>query len=250
MGKTLKIETIVFMEVLSVDHLDPSISDYVCGFDVSNNIRIIPLKQNKKKANAFVPYRLNGELQTPPYEEGQFCLFLIGGEWKQTPFCGDEWWGEVFRLGYSRTNTRGSKWYTDGEVALMLHPDEEVPPGFIQGRIYTGWSKAGLQSPIKNKLRAHDPKTGEDGFFNEIPANFIAGVPPEKRKPKGLPPSADPRARIDIISKKEEIIQSYLSGDSMATLGKRYNTYSSAINKWITMWGVPKRSRGRRSVKT
>jgi len=234
------------VEPLSVDHLDPSISGYICGFDIDENIRIISLKQNKKKSNAFVPYRLYEEFQKPPRQEGQICLFLINEEWKPISFGGEKWWEEVFRLGYSRTNTRGSKWYTDGEVALMLHPDEEVPPGFIQGRIYTGWSITGLQSPIKNKLRAHNPETSEDGFFNAIPANFIAGVPPEKRKPRGYLPSC---TRTDILYKKDEIIQAYLLGDSTVVLGEHYNTSARTINNWLTKWEIPKRSTSRKNRK-
>lgn len=234
------------MEIYSVDHLDPSISDYICGLDISQNIRIIPLELNKKKSNAFVYYRLSGEFQEPPSQEGQICLFLINEEWKPLSFGGDEWWNEATRLGYSRTNTRGSKWYTNGEIDLMLHPDEKVPPGFIRGRRYTGWSKGGFQSPNKNKSRAYNPETGEDGFFDEIPKDFIAGVPPEKRKPKGLLPSG---TRTDILHKKDEIIQAYLLGDSTVILGERYNTSARTINNWLTKWGIPKRSTSRKGRK-
>lgn len=214
------------MFVTSEDHLDPLISNFVCGLDQPNNIRHIDLDLNKKKSNAFVPYRLLKD-SLPPLTEGDLCLFLVEEEWKEIPFCGEDWWGEATRIGYSRTNARGTSWYNNGVVSRMFHPDEKVPPGFIEGRIYTGWKVENPQSAIKGKTRAYNPLTGEDGFFDEVPVGFKLGIPPSKRNP-GKPKE---------VSKKwlKEICLWYEAGfttrDIAAILGLTAPTINSILRK-------------------
>jgi hypothetical protein len=169
------------MFVTSEDHLDPLLSNFVCGLDQPNNIRHIDLSLNKQKSNAFVPYRL-GMGDKPPCAEGDICSFLIENEWIETPFGGEQWWKEATRIGYSRTNTRGTSWYNNGIVSRMFHPNDEIPPDFVEGRIYTGW-EVSRDHPGMGKKRAYNPSTGEDGFFDEIPPEYLPGVPPEKRNP-------------------------------------------------------------------
>jgi hypothetical protein len=228
------------MFVTSVDHLDPLLSNFICGLDQPNNIRHIDLSLNKKKSNAFVPYRL-GMDDTPPCAEGDICSFLIENEWVKAPFGGKEWWEEATRIGYSRTNARGSSWYNNGVVAKMIHPDEEIPPGFVEGRIYGGCGES-REHPGKGKKRAYNPSTGEDGFFDEIPLGYLPGVPPEKRRPKGLPGSS---TRWDIANSREEICRRYLEGESTVDLGERFHTSARTINNWLIKWGIPKRSTSR-----
>lgn len=231
------------MFITSTDHLDPLISNFICGLDQDNNTRTIDLELNKKKSNAFVPYRL-GANDYPPLHEGQLCWFLIEGEWSKEPFCGERWWIEATRLGYSRTNARGTKWYTNGIESRMVHTDEEIPQGFVPGRIYTGWTTEGYTSPVKGKVRAHNPETGQDGFFNEIPHGFVKGMPPEKRKPKpkGFLPGV---TRMDILNSKDEICSRYKAGESTVDLGLAFNTSARTINNWLTKWGIPKRTTSR-----
>lgn len=103
---------------------------------------------------------------------------------------------------------------------------------------------ASLPNPIKGKIRAYDPITQLDGFFDQIPEGYHVGVPPSKRKPKGVPPSC---MRKDVIDHKDEIISAYLSGKSTVALGECYNTSARTINNWLTKWGIPKRSTSRKN---
>ena len=97
----------------------------------------------------------------------------------------------------------------------------------------------GGPSPIKGLKRAYSPETGEDGFFETVPDGFIVGVPPKKRRPKGLQPAV---TRTDISRHKQAIIDAYVLGDSTVVLGERYNTSARTINNYLTKWEVPKRS--------
>jgi hypothetical protein len=101
---------------------------------------------------------------------------------------------------------------------------------------------SGIESPVRGKVRAHNPLTGADGFFEAVPEGYTPGVPISKRRPKGLLPAV---TRTDILEKREEIIDSYLAGDSTVTLGERYNTSARTINNYLIKWGVPKRSTSR-----
>lgn len=169
------------MFVTSEDHLDPLLSNFICGLDQPNNIRHIDLSLNKLKSNAFVPYRLEAE-DEPPLTGGDVCWFLVEDKWVKTSFGGEEWWSEATRIGYSRTNTRGTSWYNNEVVSRMFHPDDDIPPGFVEGRIYTGW-EVSRESKLKGKTRAYNPVTGDDGFFEEVPHGYKLGVPPLKRNP-------------------------------------------------------------------
>jgi hypothetical protein len=228
------------MFISSIDHLDPLKSNFICGLDQENNTRILDLELNKEKSNAFVPYRLEGN-DHPPMHEGHICWFLIEGEWSREPFCGERWWNEATRLGYSRTNTRGSTWFNNGVVSRMLHSNEPVPQGFVEGRIYTGWV-CSRPSPNNGKIRSYNPETNQDGFFSEVPEGFIAGVPPSKRRPKGMMPAV---TRIDVLEAREEICKRYLDGESTVDLGLAFKTSARTINNWLTKWGVPKRGTSR-----
>jgi hypothetical protein len=229
------------MFVTSEDHLDPLLSNFVCGLDQPNNIRHIDLSLNKQKSNAFVPYRLDAG-DKPPCAEGDICSFLIENEWVEAPFGGERWWKEATRIGYSRTNTRGTSWYNNGIVSRMFHPNDEIPPDFVEGRIYTGWKVENFASTIRGKRRAYNPVTGEDGFFDDVPAGFLVGVPPEKRRPRGIPPAG---TRWDIANSQDEICRRYLEGESTVDLGERFHTSARTINNWLIKWGIPKRSSSR-----
>ena len=229
------------MFVTSEDHLDPILSNFICGLDQPNNIRHINLSLNKQKSNAFVPYRLDAG-DTPPCTEGDICWFLIRGDWVKSPFGGEEWWTEATRIGYARTNTRGTSWYNNGVISRMFHPDDNIPLGFEEGRIYTGWKVEHPVSAIKGKTRAYNPITEDDGFFETVPEGYILGVPPLKRRPKGLRPAS---TRLDLLANRDAIVSKYLSGDSTVTLGEAYGTSARTINNWLSKWGIPKRSTSR-----
>jgi hypothetical protein len=213
------------MFVTSEDHLDPLRSNFVCGLDQPNNIRYIELELNKKKSNAFVPYRLYAD-DKPPCEEGDISWFFIKGEWVRSSFGGDKWWEEATRIGYSRTNTRGTSWYNNGVTSRMFHPDDNIPPGFMEGRIYTGW-EVSRNHPGKGKKRAYDPNTGIDGFFDEVPHGYVLGIPPSKRNP----------GKSKEVSKKwvKEICLWYESGfttrDVAAILGLTAPTINAILKK-------------------
>lgn len=220
MGNKVKLN----LRCLSIDHLDPTLSNYICGLDQVNNLRIIELWLNKIKSNAFVPYKLTGN-ELPPSEEGQTCCFLINGEWVWTDFCGDLWWREATRLGYSRTNRRGSNWYQNGEVTKMIVPGEPIPEGFVKGRIYSWQSPKGFISPIRGKKRAYNLETGEDGFYGTVPEGFISGVPPKKRaihKPLSV-----------CIKWEGEVCNWYNSGLTTREIAKIIGVSAPTINKLL-----------------
>lgn len=222
------------MFVTSTDHLDPLISNFVCGLDQKNNTRSLDLELNRKKSNAFVPYRLK-EFDIPPMHEGQLCWFLIEEEWVEVPFCGDLWWKEATRLGYSRTNTRGTSWYTNGVISRMLHPGQPIPVGFVEGRIYTGWECSRI-SKIKGKVRAYDPLTGQDGFFEVIPPGFIRGIPASKRNP-GKPKEITVRWT-------KEICDWYHLGFTTRQIAAILNLTAPTINAILRKNNVPLRPIG------
>lgn len=222
------------MFISSTDHLDPLISNFICGLDQDNNTRTIDLELNKKKSNAFVPYRL-GANDYPPLHEGQLCWFLIEGEWSKEPFCGERWWSEATRLGYSRTNTRGSSWYNNGVISKMLHPGQPIPQGFVEGRIYTGW-ECSRASPSEGKIRAHNPETGQDGFFDEVPPEFVKGVPTHKRNP-GKPKEITLRWT-------QEICDWYLLGFTTRQIAAILGLTAPTINALLKKNSIPLRPKG------
>jgi len=224
----------------SLDHIDPSLSEFICGFDETPNHRVIELTHNKLKSNKFVPYRVADDFESPR-NEGDVCIFLIKGKWTICEFGGKVWNEEATRLGYSRTNNRGAKWYNNGKTSILLHGDDETPLNFTPGRIYTGWDTS-RPCPFKGFIRAYDPNSGDDGFFKTVPEGYIPGVPPLKRRPRGLHPAC---TRFDLLANKDAIISQYLLGDSTVTLGEIYGTSARTINNWLSKWGIPKRGTSR-----
>lgn len=219
------------MFILSEDHLDPLISDFVCGLDQPNNVRYIDLLLNKKKSNAFVPYRL-GPGDSPPQEEGQICCFLVKGNWVEVPFCEGVWWEEATRIGYSRTNTRGTSWYNNGVVSKMILQGHEIPEGFTKGRIYIDWNKHSKGLP-KGIRRFYNPETGEDGFFLNPPERegFIPGIPPHKRNP------GKPNSTVEVW--RSEICSWYLAGLTTREIGRIVELSAPCINKTLKESGIP-----------
>ena len=92
-------------EDTTVDYIDPRKSDYVCGLDVEANITTAELGYNAIKTNRFIPYRVKG-FSLPPRVFGDFCEFLIEGEWVFCEFRGGLWWEESKRIGCGCTKNR------------------------------------------------------------------------------------------------------------------------------------------------
>lgn len=85
------------------DHIDPVSSQLICGLDVAENYAEIPWKSNREKWNAFLPYRLpKGWRRHEVF--GDWGWFLIQDKWVLTQFGSDEWWDEVWRVGFCLTN--------------------------------------------------------------------------------------------------------------------------------------------------
>jgi hypothetical protein len=225
----------ICLNSLSVDHIDPTSSDYVCGLNQPNNLRLIDLELNKYKSNAFVPYRLKNSCSAPS-EEGNMCWFLVKEEWVWIPFCGEQWWEEAAKIGYSRTNRRGSSWYTNQLVSKMILPSEPIPEGFVKGRIYTGWSVKNLESAIKGKKRAYNPNTGEDGFFESIPPGYTEGISPSKRNP-GKP------KKVCLVW-KTEVCDWYELGFTTRQIAYILGVTATTINKILKENHVPLRPTG------
>lgn len=82
--------------------------------------------------------------------------------------------------------TADSKWYSspDGKQSKRLMDDENIPFGWVEGRINmigkTGWGTSGRKPPIRTGWTAwHDPATGEIKQINKsefVPDGFIKGT--------------------------------------------------------------------------
>jgi hypothetical protein len=117
----------------------------------------------------------------------------------------------------------------------MSHPQDPVPLGFVEGRLYTGW-ECSRPSAIKDKIRAYCPETNEDGFFDEIPPGFVRGIPPHKRNP-GKPKNVS-------VKWLKEICDWYLLGFTTRQIAAILDLTAPTINTLLKKNSVPLRPKG------
>ena len=82
-----------------IDHIDPAVSDLVCGLDIEINKLVMDCTTNMRKSNRFVPYMVDSDMGIHQ-EFGDWGIFLIQDKWCWCEFGGAEWWAESKRLGF------------------------------------------------------------------------------------------------------------------------------------------------------
>ena len=100
----------------------------------------------------------------------------------------------------------------------------------------------GRESPIKGKVRAYNPDSGEDGFYHKPPESFVRGVPKHKRRPKGLRPGC---TRKDLDFWETELLLWYEAGLSTSELAVVFKTNHRTIAHRIKLAGGTLRSKAR-----
>jgi hypothetical protein len=240
----------MYSQFKGVDHIDPLKSKLICGLDILKNVVQSNLEYNKAKSNAFVPYRVCS--MEAPRIFGDMSEFLINGEWIICPFGGNQWWEEVKRLGYSRTNTRKTFWVHDpisGKEKMVK--EGEIPAGFIKGR-----NKSVLNSEALKKAKG--AIRGLKAFYRKDTheLRYFKANPDQSLWENGLPPQIRQRmsdsGRKKILKKKREgilvrqdlynditnIINLYNKGMSTSHLAKLFVTNHRTISLLLKRYGV------------
>lgn len=87
--------------MLSLEHIDPRNGVLVSGLRNEANEIVADYSYNSRKSNRFVPYRVCDH--PAPVTFGDFCEFLIEGEWVVCEFGGEIWWKETNKIGCNAT---------------------------------------------------------------------------------------------------------------------------------------------------
>ena len=147
--------------MLSLEHIDPRESDFICGLDFSPNLIWVDNTYNARKTNRFVPYRVCD--YNAPTTFGDLGEFLIGTEWKICEFGGEIWWEESNRLGNSCV--KGGR--TQGQLCVelekgMFNPDYKDSSKYIEDRRKIGQRRVAEKTGIFDPAYVNSPKYRED----------------------------------------------------------------------------------------
>lgn len=213
-----------------VDHIDPLKSEFVCGFDTQLNAISADISYNRAKSNAFVPYRIKDH--PAPQKFGDCCEFLIQGRWTICKFGSTKWWNEVYRLGYSRTNTRGTKWFHDPTTGLsyMVTDEEAYEFGLVKGRLnFTPFFPT--ESSIKGK-KAFTNGEGEVRYFHSNPDSSVwkRGLSDEMRQNMSQG-HIGVLKRPDLVENFTEMVELYNKGMSTTHLALLFSTNHRTVSK-------------------
>jgi hypothetical protein len=227
-----------------VDHIDPLKNEFICGFDSELNTISADLSYNKAKSNAFVPYRIKN--YAPPIKFGDTCEFLIQDSWIVCKFGSNRWWKEATRIGYSRTNTRGTIWCHDPETGeeRMLSPKDALKNGYVPGRLNHQPSFPEV-SPVKGKKSFYNKVTGEHRYFdfNPDPSLWERGLP-QKMRIKMSESGLNRPFRVEsLLRNEQDIIDLYCKGMSTTHLALLFNANHKSIANYLKKWGVELRPR-------
>jgi len=117
-----------------IDHIDPTVSDLVCGLDIRINKLVIDCKTNNRKNNRFVPYMVDSDIGIHQ-EFGDWGIFLIRDKWQWCEFGGPEWWAESKRLGFSAVKAGAIGGRKNFENKTGIHaPGVQSAAGRIGGK--------------------------------------------------------------------------------------------------------------------
>lgn len=230
----------MYSKFKGVDHIDPLKNKFICGLDIQQNIIQSDLAYNKAKSNAFVPYRVCS--MKAPKKFGDIAEFLINGDWVICLFGGNQWWEEVKRLGYSRTNTRKTFWVHDpisGREKMVKRG--EIPAGFIKGRNKSVLNNEALKNAggvIKGLKAFYRKDTQELRYFKNNPNTLLweTGLPPKikKQMSKAMRKSKRP----DLEQNLPLIVKYYNMGMSTSHLAKLFVTNHRTISLLLGKYGV------------
>jgi len=155
--------------MLSLEHIDPKTSKFICGLENPFNEIWVDISYNARKTNRFVPYRV--QQKKSPVNFGDMAEFLIDGEWVVCEFGGEIWWEESNRLGNSCVDggrIRGKK-CLDSKTG-MFSPTYTESPKYIEDRRAIGKRRVSQQSGIfdpdyinSSKFREDKSKGGKSG---------------------------------------------------------------------------------------
>jgi hypothetical protein len=231
----------MYKQFKGVDHIDPLKSKLICGFDVCSNVIKSCLKYNKAKSNAFVPYRVRS--MPAPQKFGDIAEFLIEDKWVICKFGGNRWWKEAKKLGYSRTNTRGTFWVHDPSTGkeLMVRNKMDIPIGFVKGRNTTILNIEILRKnsgTLRGKKAFFNKQTNELKYFNKNPDENIweSGLP--KQMKINMSSAIRLSQRPDLNLAINNIINYYYLGMSTTHLAKLYDTNHRTISLLLKRNGV------------
>jgi len=214
-----------------VDHIDPLKSEFVCGFDIQLNAISADISYNRAKSNAFVPYRVKDHLA--PQRFGDLCEFLIQGEWIICEFGSTKWWDEAYRLGYSRTNKRGTKWFYDPatELGFMVTDEEAYEFGLVKGRLNHSPQLPKDGSQIRGK-KAFTNNKGEVRYFysNPDPSIWKKGLS-DKMRENMSQGHIGVLKRPDLVRSFTEIADLYNKGMSTTHLALLFSTNHRTVSK-------------------
>jgi hypothetical protein len=225
-----------------VDHIDPLKSEFVCGFDIQLNAISADISYNRAKSNAFVPYRVKDHLA--PQRFGDLCEFLIQGEWIICEFGSNKWWKEAYRLGYSRTNKRGTKWFHDPNTGFdfMVTDEEAYEFGLVKGRKnFTPFIP--IESSIKGK-KAFTNGEGEVRYFysNPDPSVWKRGLSNEIRQNMSQS-HIGVLKRPDLVESSAEMVDFYNKGMSTTHLALLFSTNHRTVSKILKEQNVELRGK-------
>lgn len=227
-----------------VDHIDPLKNDFVCGFDSKENTIEAPLAYNKAKSNAFIPYRIN--YLPAPIKFGNTAEFLIKGKWVICKFGSTKWWDECKRIGYARTNVRGTSWFHDPVTleSFMLPAKDAMKRGLVQGRINYISHFPGV-SAIKGKKLFHNITTGEHRYFDSNPgAELWKEGECDRVKNLKSKSQLNREPRVKNLSENQQLIVSlYNKGMSTTHLALLFESNHRSVANYLRQWGVPLRAR-------
>lgn len=223
----------MYKQFKGVDHIDPLKNELICGLDVSLNVIKSCLKYNKAKSNAFVPYRICS--MPPPQKFGDMAEFLIEDKWVICEFGGNKWWKEAKKLGYSRTNTRGTFWVHNPSTGkeLMVRNKTDIPAGFVKGRNKAVLNIKTLQKSsgtLRGKKAFFNKKTKELRYFNKNPDKNIWEEGLSKQIKINMSNAPRPPQRPDLNFVINDIIHYYSLGMSTVHLAKLYDTNHRTIS--------------------
>lgn len=168
--------------------------------------------------------------------------FLINEEWIICLFGGNQWWEEVKRLGYSRTNTRKTFWVHDpisGKEKMVK--EGEIPAGFIRGRdksVLNSEALKNAEGAIRGLRAFYRKDTHEFRYFKSNPNASLweQGLPPQIRQ-KMSKAIRKPK-RPDLEQNLPLIAKHYSMGMSTAHLAKLFVTNHQTVSLLLKRCGV------------
>lgn len=169
--------------MLSLEHIDPRDSNFVCGLENEFNEIWVETSYNARKTNRFVPYRV---CEHPaPTMFGDTGEFLIEEKWVVCEFGGKGWWAETNRIGNSCVHGGKAGGVKNVECQTgMFKPEYTLSEKYVEDRKNIGrrrvTERTGIFDPIytnSNKCKEDKSRAGKAGSREDkIAAGKKAGA--------------------------------------------------------------------------